>query len=152
MHLLYSLLADGVMLVHLAFVLFVILGALLVLRKRWIAWFHVPSALYGAAIEFFGWICPLTPLEQELRRRAGQGGYHGGFIEHYVGQILYPSNWRQIHVLLGVVVILLNTGIYAWILTRGAGGATEEAASPGADAGASPSRDGDASTGAAGSR
>lgn len=116
---LQSLLADLVMLVHFGFVLFVTLGALLVLWRRWVAWFHVPCALYGAAIEFFGWICPLTPLENHLRRAAGQAGYEGGFIEHYVGGILYPGNWNEIHLFLGVLVLMLNAGLYAWILTRG---------------------------------
>lgn len=116
---LYSLLADLTMLVHFGFVLFVSLGALLVLWRRWIAWIHVPCAAYGAAIEFRGWVCPLTPLENRLRRAAGEAGYEGGFIEHYVGGLLYPADWGEIHVLLGVLVILLNAGLYAWILTRG---------------------------------
>lgn len=115
----YSLLADLTMLVHLGFVLFVSLGALLVLWRRWVAWVHVPCAAYGAAIEFWGWVCPLTPLENRLRRAAGEAGYEGGFIEHYVGGLLYPADWGEIHVLLGVLVILLNAGLYAWILTRG---------------------------------
>lgn len=116
---LYSLLADLTMLVHFGFVLFVILGALLVLWRRWVAWLHVPCALYGAAIEFFGWICPLTPIENRLRRAAGEAGYEGGFIEHYVGGLLYPGNWSELHLLLGVLVLMLNAGLYAWILTRG---------------------------------
>lgn len=115
----YSALADLVMLVHLAFVLFVALGALLLLWRRWIAWLHLPCAAYGAAIEFGGWICPLTPLENRLRRAAGQMGYEGGFIEHYVGGLLYPEKWGQVHLFLGVLVIMLNAFLYAWILTRG---------------------------------
>ena len=86
-------LADLVMLTHFGFVLFVGVGALLVLRWRRVAWAHVPCAAYGVAIEFFGWVCPLTPLEQDLRRLSGSGGYTGGFTEHYVGGLLYPSNW-----------------------------------------------------------
>lgn len=112
----YGLLADGVMLVHLGFVLFVALGALLVLWRGWIAWLHVPCAAYGAAIEFFGWICPLTPLENALRRRAGGGEYAGGFIEHYVGGILYPRDWSEIHIWLGVAAVVWNGALYAWIL------------------------------------
>lgn len=115
---LYARLADLTMLVHLAFVLFVVLGALLLLWRRWIAWIHVPCAAYGVAIEFAGWVCPLTPLENRLRQAAGQAGYAGGFIEHYVGGLLYPKNWGQIHVLLGVLLIMLNAFLYAWILTR----------------------------------
>lgn len=115
---LYSLLADLVLVLHAAFVVFVCLGALLVLWRRWIALLHVPAALYGAAISFWGWICPLTPLEQRLRRAAGQAGYEGGFVQHYLEGVLYPANWPQIHVLLGVFVIMLNAFLYAWILTR----------------------------------
>lgn len=114
----YSVAADLVMLTHLAFVIFVCLGALLVLRWHWVAWLHVPAALYGAAIELVGWICPLTPLENDLRRAAGQAGFEGGFIEHYVGRILYPERWDEIHVLLGVLVLTLNAFLYAWIIAR----------------------------------
>lgn len=113
-----SALADLVMLVHFGFVLFVVVGALLVLRWRRVAWAHVPSAIYGTAIEFFGWICPLTPLEQGLRVTAGEGGYSGGFIEHYVGGLLYPGNWSEINVYVGIGVMLLNVALYAWILAR----------------------------------
>ncbi len=113
-----SLLADAVMLVHFGFVLFVIAGALLVLRWPRVAWAHVPCAMYGAAIELWGWVCPLTPLENRWRRIAGEGGYDGGFIEHYVGRILYPAGWHDIHIILGILVILLNVALYAWIIRR----------------------------------
>ena len=116
---LYGLLADAVMLVHLGFVLFVALGALLVLRWGWVAWLHVPCAAYGAAIEFFGWVCPLTPLENEFRRRAGGESYAGGFIDHYVGGILYPAEWSDIHLWLGALVLVGNGALYAWIIARG---------------------------------
>src|SRR5438094_2941161 len=88
---LYRAAADLVLLVHLAFVLFVILGGLLVLRWPRLAYVHIPVALYGATIEFVGFICPLTPLEVWLRQRGGEAGYRGGFIEHYVTATLYPS-------------------------------------------------------------
>jgi hypothetical protein len=113
-----STLADLVMLTHFGFVLFVGAGALLVLRWRRVAWAHIPCAVYGVAIEFFGWICPLTPLEQDLRRLAGEGGYTGGFTEHYIGGLLYPSNWTSIHVYLGIFVLLVNLALYGWILAR----------------------------------
>ncbi len=113
-----SLLADAVMLVHFGFVLFVIAGALLVLRWPRVAWAHVPCAMYGAAIELWGWVCPLTPLENRWRRIAGEGGFDGGFIEHYVGRILYPGNWSDIHLILGVLVILLNVALYGWVIHR----------------------------------
>jgi hypothetical protein len=106
----YRLLADFVVLVHFAFVLFVVAGALLVLRWRWVAWVHVPAAIWGALIEFAGWICPLTPLEQRLRIMGGSAGYTGGFIEHYILPIL--------QIVLGLLVLGVNVAIYAWVLIR----------------------------------
>jgi hypothetical protein len=105
--------ADLVLVVHLAFVLFVVLGGLLALRWRRMAWVHVPVALYGAAIEFVGFICPLTPLEVWLRRRGGEAGYEGGFVEHYVAAALYPSGLtREIQIALGTGVLVLNAIVY----------------------------------------
>ena len=105
--------ADLVLLVHLAFVLFVVLGGLLALRWPRVAWVHVPVALYGAAIEFIGFICPLTPLEVWLRRRGGEAGYEGGFIEHYVTSALYPAGLtRQVQLVLGTAVLVLNAIVY----------------------------------------
>ena len=98
---------------------FVVLGGLLVLRWPRIAYLHVPTAIYGAAIELFGWVCPLTPLENSLRREAGQAGYSGGFIEHYILPILYPSALtREIQLLLGLLVVAFNVGIYAYVVRR----------------------------------
>lgn len=127
---LHRILADGVMMLHFGFVLFVALGGLLVLLRRWIAWIHVPCVLYGAAIEFFGWVCPLTPLEVQLRRAAGQAGYAGGFIQHYLEGILYPAGWSEVHVWLGVATLVGNGLIYAWILARGSPGSLRTGASP----------------------
>jgi hypothetical protein len=105
--------ADLVLVVHLAFVLFVVLGGLLVLRWRRVAWVHVPVALYGAAIEFVGFICPLTPLEVWLRRRGGEAGYEGGFVEHYVTAALYPSGLtREVQIALGTGVLVFNAIVY----------------------------------------
>ena len=115
---LHRWLADAVLVVHLAFVLFVVLGGLLVLRWPRLAWIHVPVALYGAAIEFIGFVCPLTPLENSLRRRGGEAGYDGGFIEHYITAALYPSGLtREIQLVLGVAVLALN-GIVYWNVLR----------------------------------
>jgi len=115
----YRILADGVLLVHLGFVLFVVLGGLLVLRWRRVAWLHVPAAVWGALIEFADWICPLTPLENTLRQRAGEQAYAGGFIEHYVVSILYPDGLTVgIRIALGLVVIAINGAVYGWILRR----------------------------------
>src|SRR5687768_5843360 len=115
--------ADLVLLVHLAFVLFVVLGGLLALRWRRVAWVHVPIALYGAAIEFLGFICPLTPLEVWLRRRGGEAGYEGGFIEHYITAAIYPTGLtREVQVVLGTGVLVLNGIVYFfWWRRRGNG-------------------------------
>lgn len=113
-----SLGADVVMLVHLAFVLFVALGGLVVRRWRRLAWVHLPCAAYGAAIEVWGWVCPLTPLEQSLRRAAGQGGYGGGFVEHFVGGVLYPQDWHHLHLWLAAVVVVVNFVAYGLLWTR----------------------------------
>lgn len=118
--------ADVVLVAHLAFVLFVVLGGLLALRRPRVAWLHVPVALYGAAIEFIGFTCPLTPLENRLRRLGGEAGYTGGFIEHYVTAALYPSGLtREVQLALGTAVLVLNGIVYAsWLRRRrrGAGG------------------------------
>jgi hypothetical protein len=109
----YRLLADLVVLVHFAFVVFVVAGALLVLRWRRLAWIHVPVAAWGALIEFGGWICPLTPLENWLRQQGGAAGYGGGFVEHYIIPVLYPGHLtRGIQIALGMAVLVLNGGIY----------------------------------------
>ena len=116
---LYRLLADAVLVLHLAFILFVIAGGLLVLRWRWVAAVHLPVALYGALIEFVGWICPLTPLENHLRRRGGEEGYPGGFIEHYLVPLIYPGEltWG-LQLALGLAVVTINAAIYGWAINR----------------------------------
>lgn len=118
----YVLLADLLMLLHFAFVLFVAGGAFLVLWRHRIAWLHVPCAAYGAAVELFGWVCPLTPLEIRLRRLGGQEGWDGSFIAHYLEGILYPANWTDIHVWLGVLLLVGNAVVYAWVWRRARGG------------------------------
>lgn len=111
--------ANVVALAHIAFVLFVVLGGLLVLRWRRLVWLHLPCVLWGALIEFTGWWCPLTPLENWLRRRAGSQGYSGGFVEHYLMPILYPAGLsRQVQVALGVTVLVINLAVYSWMATR----------------------------------
>ncbi|HEY2379234.1 MAG TPA: DUF2784 domain-containing protein [Gemmatimonadaceae bacterium] len=115
----YRLLADAVIVFHAAFVAFVVIGGLVVLRWPWMAWLHLPAAAWGALIEFSGWICPLTPLENALRARAGESGYSGGFIEHYVLHTLYPDGLtRRVQWVLGVFVIAINAGAYALVLSR----------------------------------
>jgi hypothetical protein len=113
----YRLLAELVVLFHFAFIVFVMGGGLLVLRWRRGVWFHLPAAAWGAAIEFIGWTCPLTPLENWLRQGAGDSGYEGGFVEHYLLPIIYPSGWTpEIQLAAGVLIVAVNIAIYAWIL------------------------------------
>jgi hypothetical protein len=115
----YRILADVVVGLHLLFVVFVVAGGLLVLRWPKLAYFHIPVAVYGGAIEFVGWICPLTPLENSLRRQAGEAGYSTGFVEHYLLPVLYPSALtREIQLLLGVVVLGINLSIYVYVFRR----------------------------------
>ena len=115
----YRSLADVVLILHLAFILFVIAGGLLVLRWRWAAAVHLPVALYGALIEFVGWICPLTPLENSLRRAAGDSAYASSFIEHYIVSMIYPAGLtRTLQLALAVGLVVLNAGIYALVIRR----------------------------------
>ncbi len=112
-------LADLLVVLHLAFVVFIVLGGLLVLRWPWVAWLHVPSAVWGVVIEFAGWICPLTPLENWLREKAGGHGYPGGFVEHYLLPVLYPSGLTDgAPFVLGSLVLVINLAVYAAVLTR----------------------------------
>lgn len=110
--------ADLVLAAHLAFVLFVVCGGLLVLKLPRVAWLHLPAVAWAAFIEFSGWICPLTPLEVALRRRAGEAGYGGDFIEHYLVSLIYPAGLtRDLQMLIGALVLLVNVAIY-WSLWR----------------------------------
>jgi hypothetical protein len=112
----YPLLADLVLIIHLVFVIFVLCGGLLVLKWRWIARLHLPAAAWGAVVEFTGWICPLTPLENWLRVQGGEAGYEDDFTTRCLLPILYPVDLtRNIQLLLGTVVIVLNVAVYWWI-------------------------------------
>ena len=116
---LYPLLADLILIVHLGFVIFVLCGGLLVLRWRWIAWLHLPAAAWGAVVEFSGWLCPLTPLENWLRKQAGQADYRSDFITYYLLPILYPDDLtRDVQLLLGTVVLAINILVYGWLWRR----------------------------------
>jgi hypothetical protein len=115
----YGLAADAIVLVHLVFVLFVVGGGFLAWRWRWLTWVHLPCAIWGAAIEFGGWICPLTPLENRLRWQAGEAGYTGGFVEHYIIPVLYPAELTvSLQLVLGTLVVLINGFAYAVYFTR----------------------------------
>jgi hypothetical protein len=116
---LYRVLADLVVLAHLAFIVFALLGGMLALHWRWMPWAHLPAALWGALVVFFGWFCPLTPLENSLRLASGTAGYSGGFIEHYIIPIIYPSELtREVQVLLGLAVLAVNLAIYLMVWHR----------------------------------
>jgi hypothetical protein len=115
----YRVLADAVVIFHATFVLFVVAGGLLVLEWPRLAWLHLPCAVWGALIEIGGWICPLTPLENALRHRAGETGYSGGFVEHYVLRVLYPSGLtRTVQWVLAALVVIVNVTVYAVLLRR----------------------------------
>lgn len=115
----YRLLADFVFLVHLAFVVFVVLGGITVWLRPKLAWLHVPAVAWGVLIEFAGWICPLTPWEQSLRQLAGERGYSGGFVEHYLFPVLYPEGLtRDVQIALGLVVLAVNVIAYSFMVRR----------------------------------
>ena len=111
------LLADAVVLLHLLFIAFALAGGALVLWRPRIAWLHLPAVAWAAYVEFSATICPLTPLENALRRSAGEAGYGGGFIEHYLMALIYPEGLtRPVQIALGLGVLLFNVVLYAWLL------------------------------------
>lgn len=117
----YLALADVIVLVHIAFVLFVVFGGLLVPRWPRLAWVHVPSAAWGVLIEFTGSGCPLTPLENSFRALGGGAGYADSFVEHYFVPVLYPAMLtHEVQLVLGMFVLGVNAGIY-WRVIRGGG-------------------------------
>jgi hypothetical protein len=111
--------ADTLLVVHALFVAWVVLGGLAVLRWPGLAWAHLPAVAWGVWIEWAGGLCPLTPLEWRLREAAGQAGHRGGFVEHYLGALIYPEGLtRPVQVVLGALVLVLNAAIYLWIWRR----------------------------------
>ncbi len=116
---LWRMAADALVLVHLSFILFVLLGGLLLLRWPRLIWLHLPAVAWGIVVECLHLGCPLTPWENQLRRMAGQAGYDGGFIEHYLIPLIYPAGLTpQIQIGLGAIVVLLNLVVYAWLIWR----------------------------------
>jgi Protein of Unknown function (DUF2784) len=110
--------ADGVLVLHLLFILFVMFGGIAVLRWPRLAWAHIPVVIWGAWIEFSGRTCPLTPLENSLRERGGESGYAGGFIDHYITAAIYPDGLtRTMQFAIGALVLAINAFVY-WRLWR----------------------------------
>lgn len=126
-----SFLADLVLLFHFAFVAFVVAGGLAVLRWPRVAWAHVPAAMWGALIEFAGWICPLTPIENRLRAEAGEPTYTGDFVGRYLMPVLYPEGLtREAQIGLGVLVVAINAAVYWRLIARRRHGRFTAARSP----------------------
>jgi hypothetical protein len=112
----YRITADCILLLHLTFTLFAVLGGLLLLRRPSLLWIHLAAVVWGVTVEWANWICPLTPLENFLREKGGEAGYAGGFIDHYVARFLYPENLTiELRYLLGLALIAANLTIYGYV-------------------------------------
>lgn len=115
----YRILADLVLVLHLGFIIFALLGGLLVLWCRYAALLHIPAAIWVSLISFKGWICPLTGLENHWRLAAGSEGYAGGFVEHYILPVIYPAGLTpSLQITLGFVALAINIAIYALVVSR----------------------------------
>jgi hypothetical protein len=115
----YAFLADLALLLHFGFILFVVVGGAMVLRLPRLAWLHLPAAAWGAAVELFGWYCPLTDLENHWRRLAGGPGYDSSFIDRYLTPLIYPEDLtRDSQIMLGLIVLALNLLVYGWLIYR----------------------------------
>lgn len=116
---LYPLLSQAILLLHFVFIAFVVFGAALAWRFPRLIWLHLPAVIWAAVVEIGGLICPLTPLENQLRRLGGEAGYHGGFVEHYLLPIVYPEALsRELQIALGLAVVLINAIAYALLCRR----------------------------------
>ena len=115
----YRLAADLTLVLHLLFILFVIFGGLLCLhRVRW-AWLHLPAMIWGVWVEWAGWICPLTPLENHFRQLASGQGYRGGFVEHYLIPVIYPEQLTaSLQWILGGLVLIINIFVYLYVFQK----------------------------------
>jgi hypothetical protein len=116
---LHAWFADALLVVHGLFIVWVVLGGLVVWWRAVLAWVHLPAGAWGVWISWSGSVCPLTPLEQSMRRKAGQAGYEGGFIDHYLGAVIYPAGLtadRQL--LFGLIVLVINLLIYGVVIWR----------------------------------
>lgn len=114
-----KLLADLTLILHLVFILFALFGGLLVLCRRWMLWIHLPVLLWASLVNLAGWTCPLTPIENALRSLAGQAGYSGGFVEHYIMPLVYPAIMSlNIEIISGFLVLVWNGLVYAFVIFR----------------------------------
>ena len=112
-------LSNLIVIIHFLFILFVLFGALFVLRWPRMIWLHIPAVVWGVLVEFMGWYCPLTPWENDLRRLAGEAIYETDFVAEYLMPLIYPAQLtHQLQILFGVLVILINLTIYAVIFGR----------------------------------
>ncbi len=114
----YSLLADLTLILHLCFVIFAIFGGLLILRRRSIIWLHLPALFWGIFVQVFSLTCPLTEYENKFRSLGGETNYSGGFIDYYVSKILYFQIDYRFHFALGFVLLLINVSVYSYIFIR----------------------------------
>ena len=113
------ILADAVVITHLLFISFAIGGGLLVMRWRRMMWLHLPAVAWAVLVEIMSWPCPLTPLENYFRRRGGEAGYPGGFIEHYIWPVIYPEGLTdEVQMLIGGFVFCVNVAAYAVVVAR----------------------------------
>lgn len=115
----YRLAADTMMIAHLLYIVFVIVGGFLAFRARRVLWLHVPAVLWAIYVQYVGRVCPLTTWEKGFRDLAGEAGYEGGFVEHYIVPIIYPPDMPvAMHLVLGTLVILINAGVYAALIAH----------------------------------
>ena len=114
----YKLLADIILLIHFAFLLFTVFGGFLLIRWKWLWKLHLPTVVWGFLIQYFMWMCPLTTLEKYLRMQSGETVYSESFIEHYISSILYPAISPTVHLVLGVTLLISNLLIYFFILIK----------------------------------
>jgi len=116
---LFQLAADFIIILHFTFIVFVLVGGILVLKWRWLIWLHLPAVIWGVLISFMGWICPLTPLENMLRQAGGGKVYLTGFIEQYIVPLIYPSGFNhEMFFAIGLFVVVVNVIVYAFIFNK----------------------------------
>jgi hypothetical protein len=115
----YHLLANCVLLSHLLFIVFVFAGGFAALRWRWVVWLHVPAMTWGMLVEFTGWYCPLTELENHFLRLAGEAGYSHGFVQRYLLATIYPDGLtRSFQIFLGASIVLVNAVVYGYLIRK----------------------------------